>query len=144
LLLLAVVMVAGTAGNASAVGMCSVASSAVISFGAIPALASTGDITANSGTTLWVNCTSDVTSTPSLYSATPRTLTSSWGSLPFNLSIVSPTGAELASAPPGTLLSITRNGSNQVVTLHGMVSAYDFRSLPSGNYSRVLALTVEY
>jgi hypothetical protein len=108
------------------------------------ALASTGDVTTNSGSSFWVNCTSDVAAAPTLYSSTPRTLLSGGSSLPFALSIVSPGGAELPSASPGVQLGLTRNGSNQMVTLYGKILATNFQSLSPGMYSRSISLTLEY
>lgn len=135
---------AAASAGAFAVPTCTVASGATLAFGPIVALASTGDVTTNSGSTFWVNCTSDVTSAPTLYSATPRSLVSGANSLPFALSAVSPGSTELPAASPGTALGITRNGSNQTVTLHGKVRAADFKALPSGVYSLGTTLTVEY
>ena len=141
-LLLFVPMAAGA--PALAVPTCTVASGATLSFGAIVALASTGDVTSNSGSSFWVNCTSDVTTTPALYSATSRTLQSGSNNLPFALSGVSAGSTELPATSPGMSLGITKNGTNQTVTLYGKVLATDFRALPSGSYSRVISLTLEY
>jgi hypothetical protein len=116
----------------------------MLSFGAVVALASTGDVTTNSGSSFWVNCTSDVAAAPALYSASARTLLSGGNSLPFALSIVSPGGVELPTASPGTQLGLTRNGSNQTVTLYGKILATNFQSLSSGMYSTSLTLTLEY
>ena len=127
-----------------AVPTCTVAYSAPLAFGAIVALDSTGDVTTNSGTSFWVNCTSDVAAAPTLYSATPPILLSGGNSLPFALSIVSPGGAELPIVSPGTQLGITRNGSNQVVTLYGKILATNFQSLSPGTYSMSITLTLEY
>jgi spore coat protein U-like protein len=137
-------VVAAACTHALAVPTCTVATGATPSFGAIVALASTGDVTTNSGSSFWVNCTSDVTAAPSLYSATPRMLTSGGNSLPFALSAVAPGGAELPTASPGAPLGFTRNGTNQTVTLHGHIHASNFRSLPAGAYARSIALTLEY
>lgn len=137
-------MVATACTQALAVPTCTVATGATLSFGAIVALASTGDVTTNSGSSFWVNCTSDVTDPPKLYSATARTLTSGGNSLAFALSAVTPGGAELPTASPGASLGITRNGTNQTVTLHGRVYSSNFRSLPAGMYAASIALTLEY
>jgi spore coat protein U-like protein len=123
---------------------CTVATGATLSFGAVVALASTGDVTTNSGGSFWINCTPDVSAAPSLYSATPRALTSGGNSLPFALSAVTPGGAELPTASPGASLAFTRDGTNQTVTLHGRLSSIHFRSLPAGGYARSIALTLEY
>src|ERR1700719_1529462 len=134
----------GGGGAVRAVPTCTVASGAMLSFGAVVALASTGDVTTNSGSSFWVNCTSDVAAAPAVYSATPRTLLSGGNSLPFALSIVSPGGVELPTASPGAQLGLTRNGSNQMVTLYGNILAPNFQSLSPGMYSRYITLTLEY
>ncbi len=138
------VLFAYASGQAWAVPTCTVAPSATLSFGSIVALASTGNISTNSGSSLWVNCTSDVATSPSLYSATARTLVSGANSLAFELSASSPGGVELATALPGTQLGIVRNGTNQTVTLYGRIVASNFKSLRSGLYTRVITLTVVY
>ena len=137
-------LLAGACLSAQAVPTCTIASGAMLSFSAMVALASTGDVTTNSGSSFWVNCTSDVAAAPALYSATPRTLLSGGNSLPFALSIVSPGGVELPTASPGAQLGLTRNGFNQVVTLYGKILASHFQSLPPGMYSRSITLTLEY
>jgi spore coat protein U-like protein len=137
-------LLAGAGLSAHAIPTCTIASGATLSFGAIVALASTGDVTTNSGSSFWVNCTSDVAAVPALYSATPRTLLSGGNSLPFALSIVSPGGVELPTASPGAQLGFARNGSNQMVTLYGKVLAANFQSLPPGMYSRSITLNLEY
>jgi len=130
---------------AIAVPTCTTASGATLAFGSIVALASTPDVTTNSGSSFWVNCTSDVTSAPTLYSSTERKLQSGFAELSFALSLATPGGIELPSASPGApLTGLTRNGSNQTVTLHGKVRAADFKALPSGVYSRSITLTIEY
>ena len=138
------ILAAGACMPVHAVPTCTIASGAMLSFGAVVALASTGDVSTNSGSSFWVNCTSDVAAAPALYSATPRTLLSGGNSMPFALSIVSPGGVELPTASPGTLLGLTRNGSNQMVTLYGKILATNFQSLSPGMYSRSITLTLEY
>ena len=130
--------------QAWAVPTCTVASTATLSFGSMVALASTGDISANTGTTFFVNCTADVVTTPSLYSASTRALVSGAGSLAFSLSTVAPGGAELPTAPPGTPLGIAKDGTNQTVPLYGKLLAGNFRSLHSGFYTTSITLTVVY
>jgi spore coat protein U-like protein len=141
---LSLMLIAGACMSVQAVPTCTVASGAMLSFGAVVALASTGDVTTNSGSSFWVNCTSDVAAAPALYSATPRTLLSGGNSLPFALSIVSPGGVELPTASPGVQLGLFRNGSNQMVTLYGNILATNFQSLSPGMYSRSITLTLEY
>ena len=134
----------GACMSVHAVPTCTVSSGAMLSFGSLVALASTGDVTTNSGSSFWVNCTSDVAAAPTLYSATPRTLLAGGSSLPFALSMVSPGGADLPTAAPGAQLGIARNGSNQVVTLYGKILATNFQSLLPGMYSRSITLIIEY
>ena len=137
-------VLAGIGTGAMAVPTCTIASGATLSFGAIAALASTGDQTTNSGSSFWVNCTSDVTTTPAIYSATERTLQSGDNHLPFALSAVSAGAAELPASSPGTPLGIAKDGTNKTVTLYGKVLAVNFKALPSGLYSRSATITVEY
>jgi len=137
-------IVAFASRDVRAVPTCTVASSATLSFGAVVALASTGDVATNSGSTFWINCTSDVSTTPALYSAGARILASGGHTLPFMLSEVAAGGAELPAHTPGTPLGIVKNGANQTVTLYGKIQAADFKALPSGFYSGTITLTVEY
>ncbi|MEO8752080.1 MAG: spore coat protein U domain-containing protein [Casimicrobiaceae bacterium] len=130
--------------DALAIPTCTVASGATLSFGTVVALASTGNVNANSGSTFWVNCTADVSAAPAIYSASARTLVSGGNALPFALSAASSGGVALPSAPPGTALGIARNGSNQTATLYGRIIPSDFKSLPSGSYTTTISLTVEY
>lgn len=132
------------AGCATAAPTCTSASGAELAFGAIQALAATGDRSSNSGTSFWVNCNNEVLAAPTLYSATQRTLVSGSGSLPFSLSLAAPGGLELPSAAPGQALAVVNDGTNRTVTIHGLIRAVDFRALPAGTYSRIVALTVAY
>lgn len=127
-----------------AVPTCTIATSATLSFGAVVALVSTGDVTTNSGSSFWINCTPDVTAAPLLHSATARTLTSGGNSLAFALSAVAPGGPELPTASPGAPLGFTRDGSNQTVTLHGRIRSSDFGGLSAGVYAGSVVMTVEY
>jgi spore coat protein U-like protein len=130
--------------DVAAVPMCSVASGAAIAFGNLPALASTGDVAANSGQSFWINCTSEVVAAPSIHSSTPRSLQGPGEPIAFGLSAVAPGGIDLPAASPGSALTAARNGSNQTVTLHARIRAADFATRPSGSYARQVVLTVEY
>lgn len=127
-----------------AVPTCTVASGGTLAFGPVVALASSPDVSTNTGTSFWVNCTADVTTTPAIYSGSTRAMVSASSSLPFALSLVAPGGLELRSTSPGTPLTISNNGSNETVTLHGKIFANDFKALPTGVYLQVITLTVEY
>ncbi len=137
-------VIAGAAVPAMAVPTCTVASGAQLAFGNVVALASTGDRSTDSGASFWVNCNSEVTSAPQLYSSNPRAMVSGSSSLPFQLSLVSPGGIELAYSPPATPLGIVRDGTNQSVTIYAKILASDFRSLPSGTYATSITMTVVY
>ena len=139
-----VLFVAGTSSSVLAVPTCTVASSATLAFGPVVALASAGDVTTNTGSTFWINCSSDVTTTPALYSASPRTLVSGANTLPFRLSGISAAGSDLPASPSGTPLAVVRNGINQTVPLYGKILAADFKALPSGVYVGTITLTLEY
>ncbi len=141
---LCMLLLAVACAPARAVPTCTVASAATLSFGAVVALASTGDVTTNSGTSFWVNCTSDVAAAPTLYSGSPRTLMSGGNSLPFTLSASAPGGAALPAVSPGASLGVLRNGTQQTVTLYGKIAASDFKALPSGFYSTSVTLMIEY
>jgi spore coat protein U-like protein len=132
------------ASTAWAVPTCTVASGGTLSFGPVVALASSPNVTTNSGSSFWVNCTADVLSTPTIYSSSTRVMVSGGNSLPFSLSAVSPGGLELRTNSPGYALAITKNGTNETVTLYGKVFVADFKALPSGVYSTVITVTVEY
>ena len=142
---LCLLLLASICNSAMAAPTCTIATGATLSFGSVVALASTPDQTTNSGTSFWVNCSEDVTTAPTLYSSTtPRTLQSSVYSIPLALSTHSPGGPELPFAAPGMPLSLLRNGTAETVVLYAKIQSTHFRSLPSGSYTAVLSLTVEY
>jgi len=128
--------------HAHAAGTCTVAASPTISFGAIDVTLS--DQSSNSGSSFWVNCTSEVTAMPGLYSSSARTMTSGSYSLPFSLSLVAPGSADLPASPPGASVALARYNSNETVTLYAKILASDFRTLPAGVYATAITLTLEY
>lgn len=132
------------AAGAQATPQCSVSTSAVLSFGSVVALASTGDVASDTGSSFWVNCNAEVAGAPAVYSSSPRVMSNGDRQLPFTLSAVAPGGAALPSASPGASLSIPRNGMNQPVVLYGRLRAADFKALPGGHYSTNLVITIEY
>jgi spore coat protein U-like protein len=123
---------------------CSVATGAQLVFGTVVALERTGDQTTDSASSFWINCNSEVTAAPQLYSPGPRVMQSGAQRLPFKLSLVSPNAGDLPTGSPGTALSFPRNGANQTVTLYGKILASDFKALPGGFYSSSISLTIEY
>lgn len=131
-------------GPALAVPTCTVASGGLLSFGNVVPLASTGDIGSNTGGSFWINCNTEVTSSPAIYSASLRQMSNGAAILPFRLSVSSVGGADLAVSAPGTALDLARDGSNETVTIYGKILAADFKGLPSGAYSQVVMVTVEY
>jgi spore coat protein U-like protein len=135
---------AAAVGPAWAVPQCSVATSAQLNFGTVVALASTGDRTTNSASSFWINCNSEVTAAPQLYSAGTRVMQSGARQLPFRLSVVSAGGSDLPATGPGTSLGFARDGTNQTVTIYGKILASDFKSLAAGLYSTSVTLTIEY
>jgi spore coat protein U-like protein len=141
---IAALAMATAAGYACATPQCTVSSSATLSFGAVVALASTGDVNSDTGSSFWVNCNAEVTSPPAIYSSDVRAMTSGGRSLPFTLSVVAPGSTPLPSSSPGTPLAIARNGTNQVVTLYGKIRAADFKMLPGGVYTTSILMTIEY
>lgn len=132
------------ASAAPAAPQCSISTNAQLSFGTVVALESTGDRTTDSAGSFWINCNSEVTGAPQLYSGTPRVMLSGANSLPFQLSLSSPGAGDLPAASPGTPLPIARDGTNQTVTLYGKIRVPDFKGLPPGLYSASVGLTIEY
>lgn len=131
-------------GRALAVPTCTVASGGLLSFGNIVPLASTGDIGSNTGGSFWINCNNEVASSPAIHSASLRQMSSGISILPFRMSASGVGGMELAVTAPGTALDLARDGSNETVTLYGKILAADFKGLPSGAYSQVVMVTIEY
>ena len=123
---------------------CFVAPGAQIAFGVVVALASTGDVDGDSGSSLVVQCAADVEVSPSLYASTPRVMTGPGGELPFRLSLASAGGPELVDAAPGSPLAVTGDGQDHVVPLHARLRAVDFAALPAGSYAGSVTLTIEY
>ena len=123
---------------------CDIALGAQIAFGVVVALASTGDVDGNSGSSLVVQCAADVEVSPSLYSSSPRELSGPGGELPFRLSLDAPGGAELADAAPGSPLPVTGDAHDHVVPLYARLRAVDFAALPAGAYSGAITLTIVY
>jgi spore coat protein U-like protein len=130
--------------SAAAVPQCTVSGSALLSFGTVVALASTGDVSSDTGNSFWLNCNAEVSAAPSIYSSSERVMTSGGSSLPFALSLVAPGSTPLPMSAPGTALGIVRNGTNQSVPLYGRIRAANFKSLPPGLYSTSIVLTIEY
>ncbi|WP_426177646.1 spore coat protein U domain-containing protein [Massilia sp. TWR1-2-2] len=124
---------------------CTVVQGATLVFPPVVALASGGSPTTDTGHSFKVSCDPSVVSTLRLHSVSPRLMSNSIHQLPFNLSLSSGAASnDLATAAPGTPVTITRDGQGQVVVLYAKIYAASFRSLPGGAYSATLTLTLEY
>lgn len=146
----AAVATAQTASNNLTVGATLTAGCAVeagsIAFGNIVALITTGNVTANSGTSFKVACTSGVT--PTIATTTSRVMSDgATGNLPFKLSLTAGAATDdFPSTTPGAL-SITQNGAMQAVTIYAKVLASDFTGanvLPVGAYAKTVVVDVAY
>lgn len=130
--------------SATLTDACLVSATSAISFGSFAALVSTGDQTADSGTSFTVACSS--TATPTIYSVTERKMTHTDGTtkLPFSLGLTN-TGTGLAATTTGdTLPTITQDGTAKEVKIYAKVLADDFKALKSGAYSTTVSLVVAY
>lgn len=117
-----------------------------IAFGSIVALASSGDKTADSGTTFKVACSAGVT--PTIASSTPRTMSDgATGSLPFQLSMTPGAGTDdFPTSTPGAL-TLTKDGTLQTVMVYAKVLSTSYtgaNALSAGNYAQTLVVDVAY
>lgn len=121
--------------NATLESACAVSSAATINFNTISTLA-TADVTANSGTSFTVACSSDMA--PKIFATGTRAIgILGAATLPFNLSL-DPTfvAADLATTgSPGDALSIDQDGTAKTVTLYARLAKVNFNSLPPGVYT---------
>jgi spore coat protein U-like protein len=125
---------------------CEVSTGGAINFGSITALSSTGDKTADSGTTFQVACTSGVS--PTISSATTRSMSDGAGTphlLPFNLSLTAGAATgELPTSGTTQALTFTQDGTLQPVTIYSRVLASNFAALPAGSYTATMIMNVAY
>lgn len=123
---------------------CEVSSASSISFGSFAALESTGDKTADSGSTFQVACSSSAV--PKIYVSGTREMVNGANVLPFNLSLTSGAAADdLASTSGGAdSLTVTQDGSLHDVVIYSSVAAADFKALPSGSYTTNVTVAVVY
>ncbi len=125
---------------------CEVTGTPALSFGTLPALSSASDATANTGTGLSVACSPDAA--PSIYVTGTRSMSSGGGApvlIPFNLSLTSgATSNNLASAAGDESLTITQDGTPQVVTIYGRVLTADSVGRPATTYTASLTVSVDY
>jgi hypothetical protein len=135
--------------NAALTSSCSVSAS-TLDFGSIAALDVTADVTADTGTTLEIACTSGTT-TPVIYSTTtPRTMVETGAgtaTLPFYLSQTADaaTDALPATATGETIGGTwTADGSAQVVPIYGRIPTASFNGKPVGSYTATIVISVDY
>lgn len=138
--------------SATLTSACSVSDSA-LDFGNIAALDVTADVTADTGTTLQIACTTGTTN-PVIYSVpgtSPRTLTGSGtalgSSMAFNLSQTA--GAAADNLPPTSVGETigsgwTADGSAKAVTIYGRIPTASFVGKLVGPYSTTIVINVEY
>jgi len=121
--------------NATLESACAVSSAATISFGTVSTL-DTADVTANSGGTFTVACSSDMT--PKIFATGTRAIgILGAATLPFKLSLDSTfVAADLATTgSPGDDLGITQDGTDKTVILYARLAKTDFNLLPAGVYT---------
>lgn len=129
--------------DATLTAACEVSPTSQINFGSFVALGSTGNKDANSASTFQVACTTGLA--PKIYAAATRSMSDGTNPLPFNLSLASSGGSELASTSVGAeAISITQDGTLKDVILYGRVLATTFASLPAGAYTGTVAVSVVY
>jgi spore coat protein U-like protein len=123
---------------------CEVSAAASIDFGSFAALASSGDKTANSGSTFQVACSNDAV--PTIYVSGTRAMSNGTDALPFNLSLSSGASANDLGVDAGTAnsLAVTQDGALHDVAIYGKVAAADFQGLSSGNYTTDVTVHVVY
>jgi spore coat protein U-like protein len=123
---------------------CEVSAASAIDFGSFAALASTGDRTANSGSTFQVACSADAE--PTIYASGNRIMLNGAAELPFNLSLTSGAAADDLPSDSGsaTALAVTQDGDLHNVVLYAKTFAADFKSLPSGAYTTDVTVAVVY
>ena len=129
--------------DATLTAACEVSPSSAIDFGSFNALASTGNVDADSGSTFQVACTTGLA--PKIYASASRSMSNGTDSLAFNLSRTAGGADDLASTSLGAqAITITQDGTMQDVTLHGRVLASNFASLSPGAYTGTVTVSVDY
>jgi len=124
---------------------CEVSATASISFGSFAALASTGDKTADSGSTFRVACSNSAA--PTIYATGARSMVHNVVDLlPFYLSLSAGAASDDLPSTSGTAaaLTLTQDGDLHDVVLYAKVFAADFKALPSGAYTKDITVSVAY
>ena len=140
---------AGTASSTMTVSgtlttACEVSGTSTISFGNFAALSSTGNKTADSGSSFQVACSNSAS--PTIYATGTRKMLNGTYELPFNLSLTSGAASDDLPSSSGTAaaLTVTQDGTLQDVAIYAKTLASDFRGLPSGAYTTNVTVSVAY
>jgi spore coat protein U-like protein len=123
---------------------CETNGASAIHFADTVALLSSGDNTANSGSTFQVACSNSAT--PTIYATGTRAMVNGSNSLAFNLSLTSGAASDDLPSTSGSAaaLSITQDGTMKVVALYAKTLATNFAALPSGAYTGDVTVSVAY
>lgn len=132
--------------SATLVSGCTV-SAATLDFGAsIIALLSQGDVTADTGTTLQVACSTGTS--PKIYSTTARTLAdASTNTIAFHLSQTAGAATDdLPNTAVGAevISGYTANGAEQAVMIYGRIPVANYGAQPAGAYTATITMNVDY
>jgi len=140
---------AGTASSTMTVdalltASCEVTATSAIDFGSFAALLSSGDKTADSGSTFQVACSSGTT--PLIYTLSTRTLVNGTNSFPFNLSLTAsaPTNDLPATGVTGVDPGMAKDGAAHDVVIYASIAAANYSVKPAGAYTRAVTLSVDY
>jgi spore coat protein U-like protein len=130
--------------SANLLTACEVSAASAINFGNFAALASSGDRTANSGSSFQVACSADAS--PSIYASGSRIMLNGASQLPFNLSLTSGAAADDLPSDSGssTALTVAQDGDLHDVVLYAKAFAADYKALPSGAYTADVTVAVVY
>ncbi len=131
--------------DATLVSACTISGSPVISFGSFSSQLA-GDKTADSGTTLMVACSSDLT--PLISAAGARVLVKGANNLPFNLSQTADAVADnlpLTVATGEAIVGFTKDGTPYPVHLYARALTAGYLGLQSGLYNAApITVSVSY
>jgi spore coat protein U-like protein len=130
--------------SANLVTACEVSPTSSIDFGNITALLSTGNQTADSGSTFQVACSADAI--PSIYASGTREMANGTDVLPFNLSLTAGAASDDLPSVSGSAasLTVTQDGAMHDVTIYSRVAATDFQAITSGAYTTNVTVAVVY
>ena len=129
--------------NATLTSGCTVSAS-TLDFGSVSALASSSDVTGNTGTSLKIACTTGTS--PTIWSGTTRELSDGTNTIAFNLNLASNFSINLPTDTGGavTIPSFTADGTEKTVVIYGKILAANFGGKPAGAYTKDVTLSVNY